>query len=410
MTRPATKSVALWVLRRLRAAGFQSLFAGGCVRDMLLGIRSSDYDVATDARPEQVKRLFGHVLLIGAKFGVAMIIHKGRKLEVTTFRSDLSYSDGRHPDAVRFSSARQDALRRDFTINGMFYDPLAEKLIDYVGGRDDLARHVIRTIGSPARRFAEDYLRMIRAARFAVRLDFSLAPATAAAIRKHSPRITSISGERIFEELSRMLSRDSAGGALRLLSELHLVRSMIPEMFEDDGLFPAGLERVDALAGRKDFPLTLAALLVELPAKKIRKIIRRWGASNELRDALCFLAENLSGWETAAEMPLCGFKRLLGHRQFRRLMLLWAVQERRATGRAVQARRIASRAAGIPKNKIAPPPLLTGVDLIAMGITEGPRLGRTLQALYDEQLDEKISTRREAMKTARASIKSPGRH
>jgi len=215
MAKPATKSTALWVLRRLRSAGFQALLAGGCVRDMLLGVRSVDYDVATDATPRQVKRLFRHVLLVGAKFGVAMVIHRGRKVEVTTFRSDLSYSDGRRPDAVRFSTARQDAQRRDFTMNGMFYDPVADEVVDYVGGRKDLKAGIVRTIGRPDKRFAEDYLRMLRAVRFAVGLGFRIDPATAAAVRKHARGISAISGERIFDELNKMLSRDSAGEALR---------------------------------------------------------------------------------------------------------------------------------------------------------------------------------------------------
>ncbi|HOF19074.1 MAG TPA: CCA tRNA nucleotidyltransferase, partial [Phycisphaerae bacterium] len=163
MARPADKATATWVVRRLREAGFQALFAGGCVRDMLLGIRCNDYDVATDAVPDQVRALFGRVLLVGAKFGVAMVLHRGRKVEVTTFRSDLSYSDGRRPDGVRFSTPEEDARRRDFTINGMFYDPLDGRVIDFVGGRDDLRRRVLRTIGRADERFAEDYLRMLRA-------------------------------------------------------------------------------------------------------------------------------------------------------------------------------------------------------------------------------------------------------
>ncbi|MDP7289483.1 MAG: CCA tRNA nucleotidyltransferase, partial [Phycisphaerae bacterium] len=169
------------MLNRLRQAGHEALLAGGCVRDMLLGRPCADYDIATSAAPDEVRGLFRRVLMIGAKFGVVMVIHDNRQIEVATFRSDLSYSDGRRPDGVRFTTARQDAERRDFTINGMFYDPLANEVLDYVGGQEDLKQKIIRTIGSPDRRFAEDYLRMIRAVRFAVRLDFAIDEDTARA-------------------------------------------------------------------------------------------------------------------------------------------------------------------------------------------------------------------------------------
>ena len=222
MSDHATKSVALWVVRVLRGAGHEALFAGGCVRDMLLGRRSTDYDVATSATPEQVRGLFRRVLLVGAQFGVAMVIVRRRRVEVTTFRSEGAYSDGRRPNSVTFTSARQDALRRDFTINGMFFDPVARQVIDYVGGQKDLKLGVIRTIGPAEDRFGEDYLRMVRAVRFAARFEFEIQPATAQAIVHHAPQIVGISGERVFDELSKMLSRPSAPEALLRLEELGL--------------------------------------------------------------------------------------------------------------------------------------------------------------------------------------------
>jgi len=397
MAKPADKSTALWVLKRLRRAGFEALLAGGCVRDMLLGARSVDYDIATIATPQQVKKLFRHVLLVGAKFGVAMVIHKGRKVEVTTFRSDLSYSDGRRPDGVRFTSPREDAKRRDFTINGMFYDPLAKKVIDYVGGRRDLKRGVVRTIGKADERFAEDYLRMIRAVRFAMRLGFRIAPATAAAIRKHAPKIASISGERIFEELSRMLSRASAGRAMEMLNKLHLARSILPELFASASLWEAAMYRLEAVAGRRDSVLALGGCLLELPAEKVRRIVRRWGASNELRDALCWMARHHQDWRAAAEIPLCQFKRLMANEHFDRLRRLWSAQERRLTACQQCTRRIARRAAGINPRKVAPPPLVNGRDLKKLGLPQGRKLGRVLRSVYDAQLNEEITTRREAL-------------
>jgi tRNA nucleotidyltransferase/poly(A) polymerase len=395
----------VWVIRRLRRAGFQALLAGGCVRDMLLGVRSSDYDVATDATPRQVRRLFPHVLLVGAKFGVAMVIHRGRKVEVATFRTDLSYSDGRRPEGVRFSTPRADARRRDFTINGMFYDPLSEEVIDYVGGRRDLAAGVVRTIGSPRRRLAEDYLRMIRAVRFAVRLGFRIAPGTAAAIRENAGRITAISGERVFDELSKMLSRASAGAALRKLGELGLAREVLPELFEREGLWAAAVSRVAHVAGRRDATLAFGALLLDLPPAVIRRIVRRLGASNELREALCWFAASRDRWRTAADVPLCEFKRLMAHRRFGELRRLWRFEERRAGGGQRQSRRIARRAGAVPPAKVDPPPLVTGDDLKALGLPEGPRLGRVLADIRDAQLNEDIAARRDAIRLARKLIR-----
>ena len=405
MAMPATKATATWVVRRLAGEGHRALFAGGCVRDMLLGRRCTDYDVATDATPQQVKRLFGHVLLIGAKFGVAMVLHRGRKVEVTTFRSDWSYSDGRRPDGVRYTTPQEDAKRRDFTINGIFYDPLTREVIDYVKGQADLAAGVVRTIGRPDERFAEDYLRMLRAARFAAALDFSIERRTASAVRKYAPKITSISGERIFDELSKMLSLASAALALVMMEELALAPQILPELFAGAGLWKAAVRRAKALAGRRDLRLVMAGLLAELPAPQIRRITRRWGASNDLRDELCFLAGHLDGWQTAGEVSLAQFKRLLAGPYFGRLRRLWSLREQLTTGGSSCARRITRRARKIPADKIAPPPLVTGSDLLAIGLEEGPRFGQILTALYDAQLNETLTTRRAALRAARERIR-----
>ena len=401
MAKPADRSTALWVLRRLRDAGFEALFAGGCVRDMLLRRRCNDYDVATNASPLQVKRLFDHVLLVGAAFGVAMVIRRGRKVEVTTFRSDVSYSDGRRPDAVRFSSREEDAQRRDFTINGMFYDPIAEEVIDTVGGREDLERRIVRTIGQPEQRFAEDYLRMVRAVRFAVALEFQIESATAAAIAETAERITAISGERIFDELGKMLARKTAPAAMRKLRELGLARHILPELLAEPLLWEESLQRVEAVAGRRQMGLSLGALLAGLPAGDIRRIARRWGASNDLAAELCFYGDHLGDWPQAAAMPLCDFKRLMASGWFEDLHSLWKAEERRLTGKTAEARRIADRAAGIAIAEVAPPPYVSGDDLIAMGLKAGPSLGRVLRQLYDAQLNGEIRSRDEAFERAR---------
>ncbi len=397
----STEKTALLVLNRLREAGFEALFAGGCVRDMLLGRKCSDYDVATNATPDDVRKLFRRVLLVGAKFGVAIVLYRKQRVEVAAFRSDLSYSDGRRPDGVKPSSPKADALRRDFTINGMFYDPIARKVIDYVRGREDLKKRVVRTIGKPAERFREDYLRMIRAVRFTVRLGFRMDDATAGAIGKYAENIRRISGERIFDELTRMLSDASAAEALDMLDRLGLAEYILPELFESDSAWPAAVARVRAVCRDGDGTGSLAALLADMGRRKISKKLRRWGASNELRDALVYIGDHLAGWRAAAETPLCEFKRMMASGQFERLTRLWRYEERLVTGKITLSRRIAGRAAKIPKDKIAPPPFVTGSDLLKMGLAEGPRLGKILRTLYDAQLNEQIATRREALGEAK---------
>ena len=400
MAEKGTKSTALWVLKRLDEAGHQALLAGGCVRDMLLGRRCSDYDLATSASPREVRRLFKRVLMIGAKFGVVMVIHNHRQVEVTTFRSDLSYSDGRRPDAVRFTTAKQDARRRDFTINGMFYDPRADEVIDYVGGRDDLQRRVIRTIGSPDRRFAEDYLRMIRAVRFAVRLDFTIDRATARAIGKHARKISTISGERICDELSKMLSCKSAGLAIETLGRVGLAPAVLGELFEVEDRWDRAVQRIHAVSARRDVVLAMAALLGELAPNVISRIVRRWGASNELKNALRWLAENMGRWREAADTRLCNFKRLMANEHFDRLLILWRFEERAAEGHDKLCRRIAARAKSIPPDQVAPKPMVTGSDLMKMGLSEGVRLGQIASDLYNAQLNEEFDSRRQALAAA----------
>ena len=401
MMQASTKAMAMRVLRRLRAKGFEALFAGGCVRDMLLGLSCADYDVATNATPQDVRRLFSHVLLVGAKFGVAMVIHRRRKVEVTTFRSDLPYHDGRRPEGVVFTSAEEDAKRRDFTINGMFYDPIAKRVIDYVGGRDDLHRRVVRTIGEPRKRFAEDYLRMIRAVRFAIRLGFSIDPPTAESIQAYAPHITSISGERIFDELSKMLRLGSAAEALGMLADLGLAKHILPELFSPPALWPQGLDRVSCVARRCDLALSLSALLAGLAAGQIGGIVRRWGASNELKESLTWISKHLDDWRHAERMSLADFKRLLARDEYSMLERLWAYEERKATGHAVSVRRVARRRRAIDPRQIAPPPMVTGDDLKKLGLCEGRLLGRILRELYDAQLNEQLSSRDEAMNLAR---------
>jgi poly(A) polymerase len=395
---------ARWVVGTLREAGHEALLAGGCVRDMLLGRPSSDYDVATDATPQRVRELFRRVLLLGAKFGVAVVLRGEEQVEVATFRCDVSYSDGRRPDEVRFSSPRQDALRRDFTINGMFYDPLGDEVIDYVGGREDLQRRVVRTIGEPDRRFEEDYLRMIRAVRFTARLGFVLDPATARAIERHAGRIAEISGERVLDELSKMLSHASAGQSAEMLGSLGLARAILPELFAEGELWAPARDRVGLVADAEDARLALGALLAGLDGRTIGAITRRWGASNDLRAGLQWMSEHVADRRRADDpdaMGLPEFKRLVARGDWPRLERLWRAEERMETGAEAQAERIAARTASIDPAQIAPEPWVTGDDLVAMGMREGRQLGRMLRRLYDAQLDERFADRPDALAVAR---------
>src|SRR5207253_2036897 len=216
------RDFAIAVVRQLREAGFQALWAGGCVRDELLGLMPQDYDVATDARPEQVQQLFRRTIAVGASFGVVEVLGPWTaagpvKAQVATFRADGAYSDGRHPDSVRFASAREDALRRDFTINGMFFDPVEGRLLDFVGGQQDLRDGVLRAIGDPRARFDEDKLRMLRAVRFATRFELRIAPDTESAIRQMAGQITVVSAERIAEELRQLLVHPHRARGMNLM-------------------------------------------------------------------------------------------------------------------------------------------------------------------------------------------------
>ncbi len=412
MAEKADKATAVWVIRRLRRSGHVALLAGGCVRDMLLGVRPDDYDVATDATPEEVRRLFRRTLLVGAKFGVAVVLRRDRRgadraVEVATFREDADYADGRRPDAVRFSSPQQDAQRRDFTINGMFYDPLAGEVIDYVGGRADLQAGVVRTIGAPDERFSEDFLRLLRAVRFAVRLGFRLHPATASALRRKAPKIGQISGERIFDELTKMLSHSSSDRALRWLEHFHLLQPILPELFEpNDELWLAAWQRVERLPCQDDPLLSLGAMLMDVPRGSIGNIVRRWGAPNRLREALRWFSEYRDTWRTAAEMPLAKFKRLMASEHWPWLRLLWKVREKIDANSQQQALRIARRAGAIRPEQVAPEPWVTGQDLLNMGMKEGKPLGNLLQKLYDAQLAEELAGRAKAIAQARDWIAS----
>ena len=227
---------ALYIVRRLVDSGFRAVFAGGCVRDRILGVEPKDYDIATDARPEVVQKMFDRTVAVGAKFGViGVVLDHDKPVEVATFRADAEYTDGRRPSAVRFGAIEEDAIRRDFTIGGMFYDPIADRLIDLVGGMRDLRAGIIRAIGNPYDRFEEDHLRILRAARFAARFNFTIDPATWAAMKRAAPTIVDIAAERIGEEIVMMMTEGAAARAMDLMMDSGLMQILLPEVVQMRG-------------------------------------------------------------------------------------------------------------------------------------------------------------------------------
>jgi len=222
------RSAALDIAGRLQEAGFPAFWVGGCVRDFLLGREPGDYDISTAALPAQVERLFKRTIAVGRKFGVIVVVEKGCRFEIATFRAEADYQDGRHPGRVEFGDARADALRRDFTVNGLFYDPVRRQLHDWVGGEADLRARVIRTIGLPEERFAEDHLRLLRAVRFAAQLDFSIEAGTFAALNTNAPRLKTISAERIRAELVKLFQPPHASRGLELLRQSGLLEQVLP--------------------------------------------------------------------------------------------------------------------------------------------------------------------------------------
>jgi tRNA nucleotidyltransferase/poly(A) polymerase len=389
---------AFEVVKQLRAHGHESYWAGGCVRDELMGRVPKDYDVATAARPEQIREVFGKrkTLPIGAAFGVITVLgpKNAGQVQVATFREDVAYSDGRRPDEVRYSSPEQDALRRDFTINGMFYDPLAEQVIDFVDGQKDLERRVIRAIGEPRERFGEDKLRMLRAARFAAALDFALEEQTIGAIREMAAEITVVSAERIAAEMRLMLEGPARADAVELLRESGLLSQILPEVTESESLQPA-LQMLAAL-DRPSFPQALAALLGWPDgAELIDAVAQRWRLSNKESDRAAWLLAQGRALDAAAQQPWSRLQPVLVHAGAGELVALYQTAAR--LGRAAQSDIDFSRQKlALPREQLNPPPLVTGDDLLAMGIPKGKLYAKLLSAARAAQLDGTVQSGDEA--------------
>jgi poly(A) polymerase len=410
---------ALAVLRRLRDSGHIAYFAGGCVRDSILGLEAKDWDVATDAPPDRVRELFISTQAVGAAFGVILVRSGKSVVQVATFRADGAYEDGRRPGSVRFTSAEEDAQRRDFTINGLFLDPIENRVIDYVGGREDLAARKVRAIGSPTERFGEDHLRLLRAVRFASRLGFEIEPATAEAIRSSAPRIKGISPERIAEELRLMFTAPTRNVAWTLLWQLGLAGEIFrflprtpDRMDEARSIFlnlaigesiSMGLSLAAAtlcIRMQGESPADFLPLLVKAEvSRSVRAMRQALRISNEESDEMAEILASLEPLLQSTPPTLAGKKRFLARPTSGLSRLLMDAMARVGLHRA-RIELLGPVLAELSKGEVAPVPLVTGDDLTAAGFQPGPRYKRILDTIYDAQLEGRISSKEEAMKLA----------
>ena len=444
MKTSAAQIAAERIVVELRRAGYEAYFAGGCVRDLLLGVAAKDFDVATSAHPEIVLTLFPKTFAVGAHFGVVLVCDDvdGAEIvtEVATFRSDGAYLDGRHPAEVRFAtSAREDVLRRDFTINGMMLDPVLQRatcnltssLLDYVGGQNDLRAGLIRAIGEPHRRFEEDKLRMLRAVRFAARFDYAIEPDTEAALRELAPGIGQVSRERVRDELTRMLTEGHARRAFELLDQTGLLRQVLPEIARLHGVdqppeyHPEGDVWVHTLLLLEKLPAGVPATLawgallhevgkpatfshrppdrirfnghVEVGVKIAHEILRRLRFSNEDCDQILSLVENHMRFGDVEKMKESTLKRFFRLPRFDEHLELHRIDCLSSHGDLSLWEFAKRRREELPEEEVRPVLLVTGSDLIAAGYAPGPRFKEMLAAAEDAQLEGRIRTREEGL-------------
>ena len=387
---------ALEVLTMLRDAGYETYFAGGCVRDRLLSAAPTEYDIATAAKPEEIRNIFPKAKSVGEAFGVMLVRKNEFMYDVATFRSDGEYKDHRHPTNVTFTDAKHDAQRRDFTINGLFEDPVEEDIIDFVGGKDDLHARIIRAIGDPHQRLADDHLRMLRAVRFAANFSFSIETETADAIREHASQLSGISKERIGGELRRMLTHQNRGVAVWELQYLGLD---VPILGEQSIL--TAPTRVGRLPASSDFPTALAAWIIDRHSSEgdVQTIANLWRTqlllSNHEFSALqeiLTLHTALATWET---LGVAKKKRLASAPRFPSTLAILQAEDRPMFVFVKQA------IAKLFKTGLAPDPLLNGDDLIAIGVPPTSALGTILDAVYDAQLEGGICSKEDAISLAK---------
>lgn len=401
MNQHLEKTFAREVVERLVNAGFEALWAGGCVRDELLGLVPADYDIATSARPEQVRKIFPRTVAVGASFGVIEVIgplHPNGKpimIQVATFRADLGYTDGRRPDAIRYCDAQEDALRRDFTINGMFFDPIANKLVDYVEGQIDLKSKVLRAIGDANLRFAEDRLRMLRAARLVPRFGLTLDETTKAAILANASAIGTVSPERIADELRKIFQHTSREVGISLFIELGLARQIFPEVFSTQtvGMYSELLAILRHLPKVSSFPLVLASLLQTLSGKQAEETCRRFKMSNMEIEATRSLVQYKDALLHPDQLRICQLKKILVMPIIDDLLSLMSANCLSLGQDTNAVKYCLGKLAEWPREILDPMPLVGGEDLKAMGLKPGPKFKQILDLIRDEQLDGVLKLR-----------------
>jgi poly(A) polymerase len=434
-----SETLARAIVAQLRAAGYQAYLVGGCVRDLLLGRAPKDFDVATDARPDRVSELFERSEQVGAHFGVVLVRENTSQVEVATYRSDDCYSDGRRPDAVHFETdPRQDAMRRDFTINALFLDPDTNEVLDFTGGREDLRCRTIRAIGDPEERFQEDHLRLIRAVRFAARLGFEIEPATMAAIQRLHGLIVKVSPERVRDELARILTEGGARRGFELLDETGLLGDILPEVAAMKGVaqppefHPEGdvwTHTLLLLEKLRHPTVTLAAgaLLhdvgkpptfqvadrirfnghVEAGVNLAHSILTRLRFSGEQTEQIEALVDNHMRFMDTGRMRESTLKRFLRMDNFAEHLELHRLDCLSGSGKLDNYKFVLSRLAAMGEEELRPKPLLTGRDLIEQGYQPGPSFGKMLAAVEDAQLEGRVRTKEEALAVVRAEFGDP---
>jgi poly(A) polymerase len=437
------RELANRICRTLRESGYQAYLVGGCVRDLVLGREPADYDVATDATPDQVQRLFPRSLTVGAQFGVVVVTEDSVHVEVATFRSDVGYSDGRHPDRVEYSKRPQDdVLRRDFTINALLMDPATNQVLDFVGGREDLRAGIIRAIGDAQQRFQEDHLRMMRAVRFAARFHYAIDGATFAAIKALAPHMRQVSAERIRDELTKMLTEGAARRAFELLHDSGLLAPVLPEVAHMKGVeqppqfHPEGdvwthtLLMIERLKAGASPTLAWGVLLHDVgkpptfhapsgPGDRIRfdehvevgtqmavEICQRLRFSNEDTDQIRSLVANHLRFKDVLQMKPSTLKRFVRLNRFQEHLELHRLDCMASHGHLENYEFMKEFLANTPPEVVRPARLLTGHDLRNLGFRPGPSFKEILDAVEEAQLNGKISSREEAVSFVEDSFAS----
>ena len=428
---PLSLEIAGEIVARLQGAGFAAFWVGGCVRDFLLGRAPQDFDIATDARPEQVEKLFGKTIPVGKKFGVLIVVENGIQFQVATFRAEADYQDGRRPEKISFANAEADVSRRDFTVNGLFYDPLTKKIHDWVGGEKDLRVKIIRTIGEPEERFGEDHLRLLRAVRFAAQLDFEIEAKTFAAVKKLAPKIKLISAERIRDELLKLFRPPHAGRGLVLLRASGLLEQILPELaatidceqspdFHPEGsVFNHICLMLEKLPPDSNALLPWAVLLHDIAkpvtaerdaatgkihfyghekvgADMAEKILHRLKFPKRQTESIIAVVRHHMQFKDVQQMRKATLRRLLLRETFPLELELHKLDCLGSHGDLAHYDFLLGQAEELKKQPAIRPPLLTGKNLIALGIKPGKELGALLAEIRELQLADELKTPRQA--------------